>query len=125
MNHDAYNTWPKNGPKSTYLYKDSAGPICFGPIWDFDYHTFTLYNDFEYDTTTWDNSENQRLYQWEILKMTNKAIHYLGQFIPVLRILKLHLFQRCARNDKTVKLLVLKILKRLIKHPHVLHWGIL
>ena len=73
MNHDAYNTWPKNGPKSTYLYKDSAGPICFGPIWDFDYHTFTLYNDFEYGTTTWDNSENQRLYQWEILKMTNKG----------------------------------------------------
>ena len=73
MNHDAYNTWPKNGPKSTYLYKDSAGPICFGPIWDFDYHTFTLYNDFEYGNTTWDNSENQRLYQWEILKMTNKG----------------------------------------------------
>jgi len=73
MNHDAYNTWPKNGPKSTYLYKDSAGPICFGPIWDFDYHTFTLYNDFEYGNTTWDDSENQRLYQWEILKMTNKG----------------------------------------------------
>ena len=73
MNHDAYNTWPKNGPKSTYIYKDSAGPICFGPIWDYDYHTFVIYNDFEYGNTTWDDSENQRLYQWEILKMTNKG----------------------------------------------------
>ena len=73
MNHDAYNTWPKNGPKSTYLYKDSAGLICFGPMWDFDYHTFTLYNDYENNNSSWSSSENQRLYQWEILKMTNKG----------------------------------------------------
>lgn len=72
MNHDAYNNWPKNGPKSTYLYKDSAGVMCFGPMWDYDYHTFTLYGDFEYGNTTWNNTENQRLYQWEIMKMTNK-----------------------------------------------------
>ena len=73
MNHDAYNTWPKNGPKSTYLYKDSAGLMCFGPLWDFDYHTFTLYNDYENNSSAWTNTENQRLYQWEILKMTNKG----------------------------------------------------
>lgn len=72
MNHDAYNTWPKNGPKSTYMYKDSAGVMCFGPMWDYDYHTFTLYGDFEYGNTTWNSTENQRLYQWEIMKMTNK-----------------------------------------------------
>ncbi len=72
MNHDAYNNWPKNGPKSTYLYKDSAGVMCFGPMWDYDYHTFTLYGDFEYGNTTWNSTENQRLYQWEIMKMTNK-----------------------------------------------------
>lgn len=73
MNHDAYNSWPKNGPKSTYLYKDSAGLICFGPLWDFDYHTFTLYNDYESNYSAWSSTENQRLYQWEILKMTNKG----------------------------------------------------
>ena len=32
MNHDSYNNWPKNGPKSHNLYKDSCGVICFGPI---------------------------------------------------------------------------------------------
>ena len=77
MNHDAYNTWPANGPKSTYVYKDSAGLLCFGPIWDFDYHTFTLYNDYEYSgNQQWSNSKNQRLYQWEIMKMTNKGGKY-------------------------------------------------
>ena len=72
MNHDAYNTWPENGPKSHNLYKDSCGVICFGPMWDYDYHTFTLYNDFEYGSTTWNSSENSRLRQWEILSTANK-----------------------------------------------------
>ena len=72
MNHDAYNSWPKNGPHSTYVYKDSCGLLCFGPVWDFDYHTYTLYNDFEYGDTTWNNQPNPRIQQWEILKMTNK-----------------------------------------------------
>ena len=43
MNHDSYNTWPSNGPHSTYLYMDQThtdGKFCFGPVWDFDYHTF-------------------------------------------------------------------------------------
>ena len=43
MNHDSYNTWPSNGPHSTYLYMDqthTGGKFCFGPVWDFDYHTF-------------------------------------------------------------------------------------
>ena len=73
MNHDAYNTWPKNGPKSTYMYKDSAGLMCFGPVWDFDYHTLTLYGDYEHSNSSWNGAENQRLYQWEILKMSNKG----------------------------------------------------
>ena len=70
MNHDSYNTWPKNGPHSGYLYKDSCGPICFGPVWDFDYHTFTLYSD---GTSGGGGGENARLKQWEILKMDNKG----------------------------------------------------
>ena len=40
LNHDAYNTWPHEGPHSAFLYKDSCGKMCFGPVWDFDYHTF-------------------------------------------------------------------------------------
>lgn len=43
MNHDSYNTWPKEGPHSTYLYMDkthTGGKLHFGPVWDFDYHTF-------------------------------------------------------------------------------------
>ena len=41
-NHDFYNTWPAAGPHSTYLYLDAAGEgkLCFGPGWDFDYHTY-------------------------------------------------------------------------------------
>ena len=71
MNHDSYNTWPKAGPHSAYLYKDSCGPLCYGPVWDFDYHTFTLYNDASYSNPS--SSENPRLYQWELLKMDNKG----------------------------------------------------
>ena len=74
MNHDAYNTWPKNGPKSTYMYKDSAGLMCFGPVWDFDYHTLTLYGDYEHTNSSWNGAENQRLYQWEILKAAANTI---------------------------------------------------
>ena len=73
MNHDAYNSWPKNGPHSTYVYKDSCGLLCFGPVWDFDYHTYTLYGDFEYGNTTWNSTQNPRIQQWEIMKMTNKS----------------------------------------------------
>ena len=72
MNHDSYNTWPAAGPHSGFLYKDSCGPICFGPIWDFDYHTFTLYNDCS-QGQSWSSSENPRIKQWEILKMDNKG----------------------------------------------------
>lgn len=40
FNHDSYNTFPVNGPHSTFLYIDTVGKLCFGPVWDFDYHTF-------------------------------------------------------------------------------------
>ena len=70
MNHDSYNTWPNNGPHSAYLYKDSCGLLCYGPVWDFDYHTFTLYNDAAYSTPS--SGENPRLQQWELLSMSNK-----------------------------------------------------
>ena len=39
-NHDFYNTWPNNGPHSTYLYKERGGKLFHGPVWDFDYHVF-------------------------------------------------------------------------------------
>ena len=71
MNHDSYNTWPKAGPHSAFLYKDSCGPICFGPMWDFDYHTFTLYNDGSQGSQA--SGENPRIKQWEILTMDNKG----------------------------------------------------
>ena len=70
MNHDSYNTWPAAGPKSTYMYKDSCGLLCYGPVWDFDYHTFTLYNDASQGAAA--SGENPRIRQWEILKMDNK-----------------------------------------------------
>ena len=76
MNHDSYNTWPDNGPHSAYMYKDSCGLLCYGPVWDFDYHTFTLYNDFSQSwggNSGWNSNENPRLRQWELLKMNNKA----------------------------------------------------
>lgn len=42
-NHDFYNTYPAAGPHSTYMYLDAADPegkLCYGPGWDFDYHTY-------------------------------------------------------------------------------------
>jgi len=80
MNHDAYNNWPENGPHSTFLYKDSCGKMCFGPVWDFDYHTYTLYGDFENSgwggSASWNSTENPRIKQWEILSMANKSGSY-------------------------------------------------
>ena len=70
MNHDSYNTWPENGPHSAFLYMDSAGVICFGPCWDFDYHTFTLKGD---GTSGDPYSTSPRLTRWELLKMDNKG----------------------------------------------------
>lgn len=72
MNHDSYNTWPVAGPHSGFIYKDSCGPICFGPVWDFDYHTFTL----KEVSSGWgggSTSDSPRLRQWELLKMDNKS----------------------------------------------------
>ena len=73
MNHDSYNTWPKHGPHSAYLYKDAGGKLCYGPVWDFDYHTYTLYGDFSQTSQQWNSNENPRLRQWELLKMDNKG----------------------------------------------------
>ena len=71
MNHDSYNTWPNAGPHSAYMYKDAGGKLCYGPVWDFDYHTFTLYGDAAYSNPG--SGENPRLRQWELLKMDNKG----------------------------------------------------
>lgn len=72
MNNDSYNTWPSNGPHSTFMYMDSCGKLCFGPVWDFDYHTFTLYEEQQ----NWGSSslvQSSRLNQWELLSLSNKG----------------------------------------------------
>ncbi|MBR4842312.1 MAG: CotH kinase family protein [Bacteroidaceae bacterium] len=61
-NHDFYNTWPKNGPHSCFLYIDRDGRLCFGPVWDFDYHTFMP----------------SRANQWEALSISSKVNQWGG-----------------------------------------------
>lgn len=39
-NNDLYSTMPTPGPHSFYMSKDSGEKLKFGPIWDFDWHTF-------------------------------------------------------------------------------------
>ena len=41
-------------------------------MWDFDYHTFTLYNDYQY-SGSFSTRENDRIRQWEILKLDSKT----------------------------------------------------
>ena len=55
LNHDAYNTYPEDGPHSTFLYTDSTGLLCFGPVWDFDLYTFmpNLYENHMEMTEQW------------------------------------------------------------------------
>jgi hypothetical protein len=67
MNHDSYNVWPQNrpGPHSTFMYIDSIGKLCFGPLWDFDYHTFALKDE--------NGNNNSRLTQWELLTISHKT----------------------------------------------------
>lgn len=67
MNNDSYNTWPSNGPHSTFMYIDSLGKVCFGPVWDFDYHTFTLKDE--------RGNTSSRLEQWELLSLSNKGVN--------------------------------------------------
>lgn len=67
MNNDSYNTWPSNGPHSTFLYIDSIGKLCFGPVWDFDYHTFTLKDE--------RGNTSSRLEQWELLSLSSKGVN--------------------------------------------------
>ena len=67
MNHDSYNTWPSNGPHSTYLYFDqthTGGKFTFGPVWDFDYHTFMPKCE--------DNGVDLAK-QWELLRISAKT----------------------------------------------------
>lgn len=94
MNPDSYNTWPSNGPHNAYLYKDSCGLMCYGPVWDFDYHTFTLYNDAAYGSPS--SSENPRLYQWELLKMDNKGNnkYYFADLVKKDPMFKMRLLER-------------------------------
>ena len=40
-----------------------------------------------------------------------RPVHYLAKLFPVVNILKLHLLNRCASDDKTVKALVLYVVK--------------
>lgn len=61
-NHDFYNTWPKDGPHSCFLYIDRDHRLCFGPVWDFDYHTFMP----------------SRANQWEALSISSKVNQWGG-----------------------------------------------
>lgn len=105
MNHDSYNSWPQNGPHSAFIYKDSCGKICFGPTWDFDYHTFTLYNDYQNGGGGWSSTENPRLKQWEILKMDNKngQKYYFADLAKRDPIFKAHLVTRWNMYKDTWK----------------------
>ena len=64
LNHDAYNTWPKDGPHSAYMYVDTLGKLCYGPVWDFDYHTFM---------PTCNNGGKDLAKQWVVLNITAKS----------------------------------------------------
>lgn len=33
--------WEPNHPKSTYMHKDKGGKLVMGPVWDFDWETYT------------------------------------------------------------------------------------
>lgn len=33
--------WEPNHPKSTYMHKDTGGKLVMGPVWDFDWETYT------------------------------------------------------------------------------------
>lgn len=73
--HELARNWEPNHPKSTYMYKDKGGKLHAGPVWDFDWETFTPANWF----VAKDALYYQRLFQdaefvervkerWEILK---------------------------------------------------------
>lgn len=64
QNHDFYNSWPSNGPHSFFLYIDRDRKLCFGPVWDFDYHTFMP----------------SRAYQWEGLSISAKTSSSRAKF---------------------------------------------
>ena len=34
--------WEWRHPKSSYMFKDRDGKLCFGPMWDYDWKTFTV-----------------------------------------------------------------------------------
>ena len=44
--HELARNWEPNHPKSTYMYKDKGGKLHAGPVWDFDWETFTPNNWF-------------------------------------------------------------------------------
>ena len=84
MNNDSYNTWPSNGPHSTFMYMDSCGKLCFGPLWDFDYHTFTLKEE-----SGWGSNktlvESSRLTKWELLDISNKGVNNQHYYFDLLK----------------------------------------
>lgn len=74
MNHDSYNTWPKDGPHSAFLYMDSCGKMCFGPAWDFDYNTFMPTCKVNKPGSSWWNAEQVDLAtEWQILSLSAKT----------------------------------------------------
>lgn len=73
MNHDSYNNWPKDGPHSAFLYMDSCGKLCFGPAWDFDYHTFMPTNSTNKPGSYWEQIDLAT--EWMILNTSAKSVN--------------------------------------------------
>lgn len=40
------NNWEPCHPKSVYMHKDKGGKLTMGPVWDFDWGTFTRYDGY-------------------------------------------------------------------------------
>lgn len=52
------------GPHSTYLYKDKGGKLFMGPVWDFDYQTYTPATYYTGRKFAWRGYDNQNYYYY-------------------------------------------------------------
>ena len=58
------NTSTTAGPHSTYLYKDKGGKLFMGPVWDFDYQTYTPASSYSNQRYSWRGYSNQNYYYY-------------------------------------------------------------
>lgn len=66
-------------PKSTYMHKNTGGKLTMGPVWDFDWETFTPKNQFR----TADKIYYERLFQDPVFKA--RAKERWEKFLPSFR----------------------------------------